>query len=206
MSDHQLSGKSSDGPVSRHLNRRISLPISRAIVRSGLPISPNMMSFISFSTGVGAALLFALGLPLGGGLLAQFSSILDGCDGEIARLTGRGSRRGAILDSILDRLADGALILGMTIFAYGEEAMALVTIVFGFLALIGNFGISYSSAIARAMGRGDYRRVIAGRDIRLFLVMLAGIAASIVPGAMLPFLILLTLSSLAELGWRLVRT
>lgn len=199
-------GKRTDGPISRHLNRRLSLPISQAIVRRGLPISPNLMSLISFSMGIVAALLFALRLPLWGGLSAQLSSVLDGCDGEIARFTGRESQRGAILDAILDRLADGVLILGMVIFANADGAGRLWAIVFGFLALIGSYGISYSSAIARAMGGRDYPRLIAGRDSRLFLIMWAGIAAALAPGALLPFLGLLALSTLMELSWRLART
>jgi len=163
------------------------------------------MSLISFSMGVAGALLFALQVPLGGGLLAQLSSILDGCDGEIARLTGRGSQRGAILDATLDRLADGALVLGMTLFAYANSAAHLGALIFGFLALIGGYGISYSSAIARALGREDYKRAIAGRDARLFLIMLAGLAAAFAPGSLLYFLGLLALSTLVELGWRLMR-
>lgn len=211
MSDNLTAAKLKDGPIARHLNRRISLPISRAIVRSGVPISPNLMSLISFSTGIVAALLFSFRLPLGGGLLAQLSSILDGCDGEIARLTGQQSRRGAILDSILDRLADGGLVIGMTVFAYGNStALAFLpgeeglwAVIWGFLALIGAYGISYSSAIARAMGREDYPRAVAGRDFRLFLIMLAGMAAAFAPRSMSYFLIMLALSALIELGWRM---
>jgi phosphatidylglycerophosphate synthase len=198
-------GKPTDGPISRYLNRRLSLPISRAVVRHDLPISPDLMSLISFSSGIVAALLFALGQALGGGLLAQLSSILDGCDGEIARLSGRESQRGAILDAILDRLADGALVLGMTIFAYRGTA-SLWAIALGMLALIGSYEISYSSAIARALGREDYKRAVAGRDARLFLIMWAGLAAALAPGAMLPFLGLLALSTLVELSLRLART
>jgi len=214
MGNNTTTGKPTDGPIARYLNRRISLPISRAIVRSGLPISPDLMSLFSFSIGIVAALLFAIGLPLGGGVLAQLSSILDGCDGEIARLTRRQSTRGAILDAILDRLADGALIIGMTIFAYGNStALASLpgegghwAIVWGFLALIGAYGISYSSAIARAMGREDYPRAVAGRDVRLFLIMLAGIASTFIPISMLFSLMLLALSALIELASRLTRT
>jgi len=172
------------------------------------------MSFISFLLGLAAGGLFSLGMALGGGLLAQLSSILDGCDGEIARLTSRQSARGAILDSILDRLADGALITGMTVFAYrtsleGAPLLAgnpLWPVIWGFLALIGSYGISYSSAIARAMGRRDYPRVLAGRDLRLFLIMLAGITAAALPSVLTLFLILLALSTLVELAVRLIRT
>ncbi|MGQ9477563.1 MAG: CDP-alcohol phosphatidyltransferase family protein [Candidatus Bipolaricaulia bacterium] len=164
------------------------------------PISPNLISFISFSIGLGGAILFSLESPLGGGLLAQFASILDGCEGEIARLAGKSSKQGAILD----RLADGLLILGMTLFVYRHWARAsLWPIIFGFLALIGSYSISYSSAIARAAGEGDYPRVLAGRAVRLFLIMWAGIISAFLPQAMGYFLLLLAVISLAELGWRL---
>jgi len=209
MGEKVPATKSTDGVVSRYLNRKLSLPLSRLIVARRWPISPDAMSLTGFFIGIIAALLFAVGQPLGGGLVAQISAILDGCDGEIARLTGRQSRRGAVLDSILDRLADGGLIMGMTVFISGRAIAngrsPIWSLVWGFLALIGAYGISYSSAIARAMGYRDFPRAIAGRDARLFLIMLAGIVAAIVPSALVYFLIFLACSSFAELAWRLRR-
>ena len=86
--------KPSDGPVSRHFNRHIS----RAVTRLCLPLgmTPNFMTVIVALPGVLAA-WFATHASfeaqlLGAGLY-QLHSILDGCDGELARLTQRFGNR-----------------------------------------------------------------------------------------------------------------
>jgi len=50
--------------------------------------------------------------------LAQLSSILDGCDGEIARLKLLGSKYGGWFDQVLDRYSDLFIITGLTFHAY----------------------------------------------------------------------------------------
>jgi phosphatidylglycerophosphate synthase len=59
--------------------------------------------------GLGAAIL--------GAILVQAASVLDGVDGEIARLQVRASPWGALLDGVLDRLADAAVIAGLAVWA-----------------------------------------------------------------------------------------
>lgn len=103
--------KSEDGIVSRHFNRKISLFMTRFLIKT--PVTPNMISISSFLMIIFAALLFLRGdyiSGLLGGVLAQFSAILDGCDGEIARLKHRPSKFGAFFDTMLDRYSDTILI------------------------------------------------------------------------------------------------
>ena len=89
------SSKTNDGPISTYFNRRISKWITSKLVY--YPITPNQISVITFLITVIASLIivkqgyFFLVL---GALLAQLSSILDGCDGEIARLKLLGSKYG----------------------------------------------------------------------------------------------------------------
>lgn len=103
-----------DGVVSRYLNRRISLPISLYILRRRIPLSPNAISAFSFIIMAVASLLgffqkFALS-----GILAQIASIIDGVDGEVAKLSLSQSVKGAFLDSFLDRASDALLIAGLS--------------------------------------------------------------------------------------------
>src|SRR5260370_4431179 len=73
--------KPTDGMYAR-LNRRISIPISRQLIR--LPISANMVSLITLGVGIASAAFFALGgysNTLLGAFLCLFASILGGCDG-----------------------------------------------------------------------------------------------------------------------------
>ena len=59
--------------------------------------------------------MFASGQPVAGKLLVQAGSIVDGVDGDRARLTGKGSPFGAFLDAVFDRYAAGSAILGLTL-------------------------------------------------------------------------------------------
>ena len=63
--------------------------------------------------GMVAGAVFAAGWGMLAGLLAGASQILDGVDGQYARLTGTESSAGAFLDSVLDRYSDGFLVLGL---------------------------------------------------------------------------------------------
>jgi len=94
----ELAGKPTDGPVARHLNRPLSRWITGYLVHT--PATPNLISFASWLLSCIAAILFAMGgypaLALGG-LIAQFASIIDGCDGEVARLKLSESKSGGVV-------------------------------------------------------------------------------------------------------------
>ncbi len=107
--------KPTDGMYAR-LNRRISIPISRQLIR--LPISANMVSLITLGVGIASAAFFALGgywNTLLGAFLCLFASILDGCDGEVARLKLLESDFGCWLETVCDYVFYLFLLVGMTI-------------------------------------------------------------------------------------------
>ncbi|MCK4623218.1 MAG: NTP transferase domain-containing protein [Desulfuromonadales bacterium] len=170
-----LRDKPNDGPVSRYLNRPLSVRISRRLVDR--PITPNQISLFSFLCSVLAAGLFALGgylTLLLGGLLAQFASVVDGCDGEVARLKYQSSRYGGWFDAVLDRYADAFLLFGLTWHAYAGRSDGLILWI-GFLAIIGSFMLSYTAdkydcLMRERIGRGRGFRL--GRDVRVFAIFL----------------------------------
>jgi phosphatidylglycerophosphate synthase len=97
--------KSSESFMSRHVERLISLAISRRLVWTSL--SPNAMTVISLAIGLMSAPFFLSSQPeiqLIGGILFLAHSILDGCDGELARLKFQESRWGGLLDFWGDNL------------------------------------------------------------------------------------------------------
>ena len=112
--------KATSGTVARLLNVRISVPISKLIVDTG--ISPNMVTFFMvLCPGLFAAYLATqpddyLRLAVAG-VLWQLASILDGCDGEIARVKLAETKFGAWFDTVTDNLAYlfgyAALMAGM---------------------------------------------------------------------------------------------
>ncbi len=172
--------KSRDGLVARYLNRRLSIPLSRWLVRH-TGITPHQVTLASFVLAAVAALLLGGGPGLAsavGGLLAQLASIVDGCDGEIARLRHMSTRYGAWLDAMLDRLADALLIGGMTWGAWRFHGAAWVWGL-GLLALTSSLAIPYSearyeSAFGHAAQFGE--GLPAKRDARLLIVALGGLA------------------------------
>ncbi|RKX69587.1 hypothetical protein DRP53_07740 [candidate division WOR-3 bacterium] len=167
---HLVKGviKSSDGPIARYLNRPISVLLTRLLVRTD--VKPNLISVFSFLIAVMAAILFFLSQPLLGAVLTQVSSIVDGCDGEVARLKYLASELGGWLDSILDRYADGLILFGLTYHAFQLNPIALI---FGFGALIGSLINSYIAIRYDRMIRDRYR---IGRDLRLFIIFISVVA------------------------------
>jgi len=167
--------KPSDGPVSRLFNRPVSIGISRFLIKTGM--TPNLISITSFGIGVLSALFFSSGTYLNviiGGLLAQFSSIVDGCDGEVARLKFQQTNYGGWFDAVLDRYADALIILGM-IYGCWSINQGIEIWIIGFIALIGTFMNSYTAdkydaSFGKKIKTKGFKIRI-GRDVRLFLIM-----------------------------------
>lgn len=112
--NHWLT-KPTDGIFAR-MNRRISVPISRKLVR--FPITPNMVSIFTLGVGILSGAFFAWGgywNMLVGAVLSVWASILDGCDGEVARLKLLESAFGCWLETICDYLYYLFIFIGMAI-------------------------------------------------------------------------------------------
>jgi CDP-alcohol phosphatidyltransferase len=108
------SGKSQDGFVSRYLNRPISRVVTRLLLR--FPTTPNAWTLLTFPIPIIAALVLTIGTYgsfVWGLVLFQIFSILDGCDGEIARAKFMESERGRKLDALFDVLSNILLVLGL---------------------------------------------------------------------------------------------
>jgi CDP-L-myo-inositol myo-inositolphosphotransferase len=162
--------KDTDGLVSRHLNRKISTRLTAQLLKTG--VTPNQISVLSFLIALASGALFFISQPIAAGIAAQVSSVIDGCDGELARLRNTRSRFGAYFDSLLDRYADFAILLGMIAASPSQNWLP------GMLALLGTYSISYTASRAELLtGRGFTHglSLLMTRDMRLFLVMLGGI-------------------------------
>jgi phosphatidylglycerophosphate synthase len=107
--------KPTDGVFAR-MNRRISIPISRQLIK--FPITPNMVSLFTLGVSIAAGAFFALGgywNTLLGAILSVWASILDGCDGEVARLKLQASDFGCWLETACDYLYYLLIFAGMTV-------------------------------------------------------------------------------------------
>jgi phosphatidylglycerophosphate synthase len=148
--------KPQDGWTSRYLNRYISLAISRWLVKT--PLRPNQVSVGILGVGVAGAWLASrggYGNLLLGAFCFQAQSVLDGCDGEMSRVSYRGSRAGEWLDTVGDDLTNYGFFAGAALGLYKTSHNPLyllagaITVVSG---LIGS-GLEYRYLIR--IGSGD---------------------------------------------------
>lgn len=190
-----------DGVVARWFNRPISLRLSAWLLEhKALPwATPNVLSFLSFFIVACGGVLFASGGYLAGliaGILTQSGSILDGCDGETARLAFRTSRFGAWFDTLLDRYGDAAIAIGVTI-GYWQERPSEWVWIGGILALLGFILASYTkkeyALHYRAPFRSGLMAKLIKRDFRLFGIFVGAVIGH-------PYLALLALGALSHVG------
>jgi len=173
--------KNTDGPISMILNRPISIKISELLLKTN--ITPNQISLISFIAGLFGALFFYFGdyiFLVIGGLLVHLSSIIDGCDGEVARLKLSESKYGGWFDAVLDRYADAIIIFGM-IHGHWILHNDIIIWTIGFAALMGSFLNSYTADKYDAIFRKRIKvnRMRMGRDVRLFLIFIGALSNQI---------------------------
>lgn len=111
--------KPTSGPVSRHINARISIPITRVLCEFG--VTPNQMTVFTTLLGLVSAWYIAQGTFMDlavGGLLFQLCAALDRVDGELARSGFMASERGAWIDTVGDNLVYLAAIVGLNLGYY----------------------------------------------------------------------------------------
>ncbi len=191
---YRTLSKPGDGFIARTINRRISTGLfTPLLLKLYGNITANQVSLSSFAVSIAASLSFFLALPLLGGLLVQTASILDGSDGEIARLRKIQSPFGSFFDSVLDRYSDGFILFGMFYYALTATATGdlfgryTTTAIVGtsMLALVGTLMVSYTSAKSVTdfgyTYSGQWIAAGRGRDIRLLILSIGGIAAFIHP-------------------------
>ena len=129
-------GRSGDGWFTRHVDRRFSRALTRILLPTG--VAPNVITLASITIGIAGGWCFAAGTPamaMIGALLFLASTIIDGCDGEIARLTFRESRFGARLDILGDNLVHLFLFGGIAVGLYRRSAEPTVALLGGALVL-----------------------------------------------------------------------
>lgn len=152
--------------------RYVELPGARSLRALGL--TPNAVSLIGFAITLGAAYLVGSNRLLAGGIVFLLGGGLDLLDGALARLTGRVTPFGALLDSVLDRLGEASLFVGLAVYSLRagfSDRYLLFFIIVLLLALILSQTVSY----LRARGEGLGVATRAGLMTRPERVVLLGI-------------------------------
>jgi CDP-diacylglycerol--glycerol-3-phosphate 3-phosphatidyltransferase len=121
-------------------------PVDRIALAVGL--GPLFFNLAGLFFGVLAGVFFATGLVVLGGWAVLIGGVADILDGRIARARGMASRRGAFIDSTLDRFAEFAAFVGLAVL-FRPSALALLWVV---TALGGSLLVSYTRARGESVG------------------------------------------------------
>jgi CDP-diacylglycerol--glycerol-3-phosphate 3-phosphatidyltransferase len=103
---------------------------------------------LGFLLAVGAAALIVTGHLFAAGFVVLFAGFFDMLDGALARYTNQTTCFGAVLDSILDRLSEAVLLVGILLYVSDQSSVAVLLV---FLALFGSLLVSYIRARAEAL-------------------------------------------------------
>ncbi|MEJ5349240.1 MAG: CDP-alcohol phosphatidyltransferase family protein [Desulfosoma sp.] len=165
-------------PSDRFVLRWIKVHLSSRVTPhlASVPgIHPWMITVASSALGVLAGLFFGLGWAFTAGCFAALAQVLDGVDGQLARLRGLETSWGAFWDSTLDRYADGAMMVGMCAFIAQEmpNISLGILIPLGTVALLGCQLISYTTARAETLGLSLGPPTLASKGTRTSIMILA---------------------------------
>jgi phosphatidylglycerophosphate synthase len=169
-----------------------------------LGVRPWQLTLASLLTNIAAGVLLVRGDRLLPGLLLIPAGAFDVFDGSIARLRGEAGRSGAFLDSVLDRVSDMILFgcLFWSLARQDSELEAALTLVTLIVALMVSHVRAQGEAAGVSLTEGVFQR------LERYLALMAGL---VIPGALLPVLVVLaTLGSVTMVqrlysGWRRLR-
>jgi len=152
-------------------------------VGARLGINPDVVSLTGFAFVVVASLLAAGGDILLSGIVLIPGFLLDTIDGAIARAVERKNNFGPLLDSTLDRYADGFIFCGLAYYFASQGQMN--ESVLAMLALVGAFVVSYVRARAEGIGIGSIKAGWFDRFIRSIILAAALVTGWVVPGLLI---------------------
>ncbi len=123
-------------------------PLARGLRRMG--ISANAITVVGALLTIAGSALLAAGRPLPALIVLLVGSLGDTLDGQLAKVSGGGTRFGAFLDSTLDRVSDAAIACGAAaLAATNGDALLFWSALVG---LVASFLVSYVRAKAESIG------------------------------------------------------
>ena len=122
--------------------------IARVFVKLGF--SPSGLTVIGVLVACVAAALIARGMLAAGGVVVLVAGIFDLFDGAVARMTNRATKFGALFDSVMDRVSEAVVLLGLLWF-YLEDGEQLGAVLV-YVSIVGSTMVSYVRARAEGLG------------------------------------------------------
>ena len=143
--------------------------VGKGFAATGL--SPNFWTAVGLIIALASAVVYGMGMEFGliiGGILLLVSGFFDMVDGQVARVTGKTSKKGEYLDSMFDKISEVAIFLGILVGGYAEPYLVLLAIT---LSLLVSYARAKSDLInIKLQGIG-----IGERAERLLVIAIIGI-------------------------------
>ena len=143
--------------------------VGKGFAATGL--SPNFWTVVGLVIALSSAVVYGMGIEFGliiGGILLLVSGFFDMVDGQVARVTGKTSKKGEYLDSMFDKISEVAIFLGILVGEYAEPYVVLLAIT---LSLLVSYARAKSDLInIKLQGIG-----IGERAERLLVIAIIGI-------------------------------
>jgi CDP-diacylglycerol--glycerol-3-phosphate 3-phosphatidyltransferase len=132
--------------------RAISRPTLEAVARTLIrwKVSANWVTYLGLLLTIGVAVLAGLGEIRWAGVAYIVAAVSDALDGTVARVSGKGSRFGAFLDSTIDRFEESIVFVGLAIY-YARVGGGHWEIPLILVAAIGSLMVSYTRARAESL-------------------------------------------------------
>jgi archaetidylinositol phosphate synthase len=153
--------------------------IGKGFAATGL--SANFWTFVGLGFALLSAVVYGLGVESGliiGGVLLLVSGFFDMIDGQVARVTGKTSKKGSYLDSMFDKIAETAIFLGILVGGYAEPYLVLLAITLSLL-------VSYARAKSDALNIKLQGVGIGERAERLLVIAIIGIIGYMEPAVLI---------------------
>lgn len=134
-------------------------------------LSPNFWTSVGLAFAFLSAIVYGLGVEYGlviGGVLLLVSGFFDMVDGQVAKATGKTSKKGGYLDSMFDKIAETAIFLGILVGGYAEPYLVLLAITLSLL-------VSYARAKSDSLNIKLQGVGIGERAERLLVIAIIGI-------------------------------
>ncbi len=163
--------------------RRILSPITQFFATKN--ISPALLTVLGVMLSSISAYFYIGGRFIFGAIFLALGGIFDVLDGEVARKEGRVSKKGAYLDSTLDRISEFIPLFGILFYYINKDPVSLSLTA---ILIFGSIMVSYTRA--RAEGLGIQCRVgFADRPFRLIFLIIGSLCGERIFTIFLAFLV-----------------
>lgn len=178
---------------------RIVAPLGNRLARIG--ITASHITILGLAVTMAGGVLLSIGWLAWGAIIGGFGALLDALDGPLARLTGTQSKRGALLDTVADRVGEIALWLGLGFYVAGDRQRVILSLTCLATAML----IPYIRSKAEGWG-AEGRGGIMGRAERLIFMLLFVGLEEFGLSLILPMLWIMAVLNTITVAIRAVRT